>query len=181
MDAERDVAERESAALKREIEDLNASLAQHQQWMDKLKGSLEEREERAKAQQQRIDELTGEVDAANEQLKKRHDERQTAEDARHELEREIVTLKSRAETAQSEAGEQAQTVSVYKSMLADKEFRIEALEQELASLKSDAGDDAATDAETESPDAASESAAVQEIDPDEAAEADPTPPAQYAT
>ncbi len=136
MDAERDVTERESAALKREIEDLNASVAQHQQWMEKLKASLEEREQRAQSQQQRIDELTGEVDAANEQLKKRHDERQAADDVRHELEREIVTLKSRAETAQSEASEQAQSVSVYKSMLADKDFRIEALEQELTALRS---------------------------------------------
>ena len=105
-----------------------------------------EREERAKTQQQRIDELTGEIDAANEQLKKRHDERQILEDARHELEREIVTLKSRAEAAQSEAGEQAQTVSVYKSMLADKEFRIEALEQELASLRGNGDDTSETDA-----------------------------------
>jgi len=158
MDAERDVAERESAALKREIEDLNASITQHQNWMEKLKASLEDREERAKAQQQRMDELTGEVDAVNEQLKKRHDERQAADDARHELEREIVTLKSRSDTAQSEASEQAQTVSVYKSMLADKDFRIEALEQELATLKSVSGNDADSTTASEAVDSASEQA-----------------------
>ena len=90
MDAERDVAERESAALKREIEDLNASISQHQQWMEKLKVSLEEREQRAATQQQRIEELTGELDVANEQLKKRHDERQAADDAQHELERKSL-------------------------------------------------------------------------------------------
>lgn len=200
MDAERDVAERETAALKREIEDLNASVSQHQQWMEKLKASLEEREERAKAQQQRLDELTGEVDAANEQLRQRHEERQAAEDLRHELEREIVTLKSRTETAQSEASEQAQSVSVYKSMLADKDFRIESLEQELAALRSDgaakdgsAAEDGGTGAGVESaagqtetsaePEAENPDIETEQDDPESAAAVGTTPgvPAQYAS
>lgn len=186
MNAERDVAERESAAHKREIEDLNASVKQHQQWMEKLKASLEEREARASAQQKRMDELTAELDAANEQLKKRHDERQIAEDARHELEREIVTLKSKAEAAQSEAGEQAQTVSVYKSMLADKDFQIEALEQELAQRRS-ADDQAAHQPTFPVPEEGSETVRTEDADAPETAEssesestAPVTPPAQYA-
>ena len=137
MDAEKDVAERETAALKREIEDLNASVTQHQQWMEKLKASLEERgaTSRGRSRSAWTNSRVRWMRQTS-SSRSRHDERQAADDARHELEREIVTLKSRAETAQSEAGEQAQTVSVYKSMLADKDFRIEALEQELASLSS---------------------------------------------
>ena len=138
MDAEHEVAERQTAALKREIEDLNSNLAQHQQWMDKLKATLEERENRSKDQQQRLDEITAELDQANDQLRKRHDERQMADDARHELEREIVSLKSKTEQTLAELSESAQTLSVYKSMLADKEFRIESLEQELSRLASSA-------------------------------------------
>ena len=132
-DSERDVAERQAAAQQREIEDLKANLAQHEQWMTRLKASLEDRENRSRDQQERLDALRSELDTANEQLRARHDERQTLEDSRHELEREIVTLKSRIEQTQAELAEQAQTVSVYKSMLADKDFRIDSLEQEIRS------------------------------------------------
>lgn len=130
--ADRLVAEREAKALRREIDDLQSNLKQHQQWMEKLKGSLEEKENRSRENQRKLEALRVELETANEQLKARHEERQTAEDARHALEREIVSLTSRDEHTRAELAEHVQTLSVYKSMLADREFRIDALEQQLA-------------------------------------------------
>ena len=153
MDSEREVTERQVATYKREIEDLQANVAQHQQWMEKLKGTLEDRERRSRELGERVDLITGERDALTEQLRARHDERQAGDDARHELEREIVALKARIEEKAAEVAEHAQTLSVYKSMLADKDFRIEALEQDLARAGQGDGSDAAN--QTPSDDTAS--------------------------
>ena len=145
VDSEHRISQQETNALKREIEDLKANLTQHQLWMDKLKVTLEERETRARDGEKKLDELRAELDAANESLRRHHDERQMAEDARHELERELVTRKSRTEQMQAELAELEQTLSVYKSMLADKDFRLESLEQELriaTGADGDAEDDA---------------------------------------
>jgi chromosome segregation ATPase len=133
-ESEQAATEQQSQALRREIEDLKANLTQHEQWMEKLKANLEDRETRAREQSERIEALQADLDQATEQARARHDERQTADDSRHELERELVTLTSRIEQIQAELNEQAQTITVYKSMLADKEFRIESLEQELQNL-----------------------------------------------
>ncbi|MEM8768307.1 MAG: hypothetical protein AAGE43_12730 [Pseudomonadota bacterium] len=148
MDSEREVVERQAATYKREIEDLQANVAQHQQWMEKLKGTLEDREKRNRDLNERVEALSGERDALTEQLRTRHDERQSSDDARHELEREIVALKARIEQSAAEVAENTQTLSVYKSMLADKDFRIEALEQDLARVN-DSESEPAQAAETD--------------------------------
>jgi chromosome segregation ATPase len=130
-ESEKAVVEQEVRVLKREAEDLKANLTQREQWMDKLKQTLEDREKRVQEQQQRIEELQKDLDAATEGARDRLEERQAADDARHALDKEIVALSSRNEQLQAELSEHMQTVSVYKSMLADKDFRIESLEQEL--------------------------------------------------
>lgn len=141
-DADRVTAERDANARKREMEDLQSNLKQHQQWMEKLKASLEEKEKRGRESQRRLEEARAELDQANEQLRRHHEERQWAADAQHELEREIVSLKSRDEQIHAQLAEHAQTLSVYKSMLADRDFRIDSLEQALrAPLEVEEADD----------------------------------------
>jgi len=133
-ESEKTVSEQQISGLKREIEDLKSNLTQHEQWMEKLKASMEERENRATEQSARIESLQAELKQAEDQARNRHDERQMVEDAKHELDRELVTLKTRVEQTQAELAEQAQSVAVYKSMLADKDFQIESLEQEVRTL-----------------------------------------------
>ncbi|HEY5647541.1 MAG TPA: hypothetical protein VIS76_16435 [Pseudomonadales bacterium] len=128
-DADRIAAERDAAARKREIEDLQSNLKQHQQWLEKLKTSLEEKETRGRESQRLLEAARAELDDANAQLRRHHEERQSAADEQHELEREIVSLRSRDEQIRAQLAEHAQTLSVYKSMLADRDFRLHSLDQ----------------------------------------------------
>ena len=143
-ESEKAATEQEVKSLKREIEDLKSTCQQNDTWMEKLKQKLEERETRSRDQQTRIEELQAELDQAGDSMRQRHDERQSMEDAKHQLETEIVTLKSKLEQSAAEMAEQAQTLTVYKSMLADKDFRIEALEQEAGQTPDAATEDGST-------------------------------------
>ena len=88
------------------------------------------------------------LDAANQQLKAMDESRQQLETQKHELEREIIEQRNRAEQAQAELTEQLQSVNVFKSMIADRDFRIETLENDVISLGNKRGkisEDAAED------------------------------------
>jgi chromosome segregation ATPase len=102
--------------------------------MGKLKESLSEREVRVKEQQARADQLMAQLDAANQQLKAMDDSRQNLETLKHELEREIVAQRSKAEQAEAALAEQMQAIKVFKSMIADRDFRIESLENDVISF-----------------------------------------------
>jgi chromosome segregation ATPase len=121
VDSERTVSQHETEALKREIEDLKTSLVQHEEWMDRLKVTLGERENRSRDQQQTIETLQTELDTANGRLASGFEERQSLENARHELDRQITTLSARIEQAEAELVEQAQSVTMYRNMLADQD------------------------------------------------------------
>jgi DNA repair exonuclease SbcCD ATPase subunit len=99
--------------------------------MSKLKTSLAEREQRVSEQHQRADQLMAQLDGANQQLKQLDDTRQRLESERHELERDLVATQTKAKQAEAALEEQVQSLNVYKSMIADRDFKIESLENDL--------------------------------------------------
>ncbi|MFV2089554.1 MAG: hypothetical protein ACC642_02765, partial [Pseudomonadales bacterium] len=128
-------AEQQALARKRDIEDLHANLAQRDQWLQRLKETLEERESRATELQTRVASLEADLQNANEQLRGRQQQHQSVDNEKHELECEIVQQRAKAEQAEAELLEEKQSIAVYKSMVADKEFQLEALELDIRSLK----------------------------------------------
>jgi chromosome segregation ATPase len=127
-------AERVIAIRNRDIDDLQADLRQRDHWLEKIKVTLEERESRSSELQARVVELEADLLGVNEQLRNRKQQHQDVGTERHELEREIVNERARAEQAQAELKEEKQSIVVYKSMIADKEFQLETLQAEVASL-----------------------------------------------
>jgi len=132
--AEVDEAQQQTDILRREIEDLQSQLEQRDQWMAKLKDSLSDRETRVSEQQERADQLMTQLDGANQQLSSMDESRQLLETQKHELEREIVAHRTKAEQAEAALEEELQAASVFKSMIADRDFKIDALESDLLSL-----------------------------------------------
>lgn len=122
-------------ALRREVEDLRANLSQREQWMDKLKESLNERETRLSELQARTETLSTELSTANEQLKSHEATRHELGSRTHEIEREIVAHKTKAQQAEGALQEQTQSINVLKSMISDRDFKIETLENDLLALR----------------------------------------------
>jgi len=127
-------AQQQVATLKREIDDLQSQLEQRDQWMSKLKDSLSDREVRVTEQQDRADQLMAQLDGANKQLKAMDETRQDLESRKHELETELVANRSKVEQAEAALEEQLQATNVFKSMIADRDFRIESLENDVIAL-----------------------------------------------
>ena len=104
--------------------------------MSKLKESLADRESRNQELKARVDAL---------QRKSTQPRRAAASsrrapgprDGKTRAERQLVELQAQADQARAELGEQTQSIAVYKSMLADRDFRIQALEQDLRRLSND--------------------------------------------
>ena len=160
--AEVDDAQQQVTTLKRELEDLKSQLEQRDQWMAKLKESLSDREQRVNEQQERADQLIEQLDAANQRLAAMDDTRQQLESQKHELERELVAATTRTEQAEAALEEQVQSVNLYKNMIADRDFRIESLESDLAQNASAPQQDADGDKpanDSDEPDTPAEAAA----------------------
>lgn len=131
------------AALRREVEDLRANLTQREQWMEKLKESLNERESRLQQLQTRNEALTRELQGANELVKTQETARHDLEAQKHDFETQIVSHKAKAQQAEAALEEQTQSIKVFKSMIADRDFKIESLEGDLLASAAKSGNGAA--------------------------------------
>lgn len=117
--------------LRREVEDLRANLTQSEQWMAKLKESLSDRESRLQELQTRVDALTSELQGANELARTQETARHDLETQKHDFETQIVSHKAKTQQAEAALQEQTQSINVFKSMIADRDFKIESLENDL--------------------------------------------------
>ena len=119
------------STLRREVEDLRANLTQSEQWMAKLKESLSDRESRLQELQTRVDALTSELQGANELARTQETARHDLETQKHDFETQIVSHKAKTQQAEAALQEQTQSINVFKSMIADRDFKIESLENDL--------------------------------------------------
>jgi chromosome segregation ATPase len=126
--------------LERELEDARSQLQQREQWMARLKGTLNEREQKLAEQSSRADQLLDQIDAANQQARRIDDTRQSIDSEKRKLEQQLAGQQEKADKAETALEEQVQSSNVSQGMIADRDLKIEALENELlVLLQSQAG------------------------------------------
>jgi len=134
LKAEMSSSRQRASVLAREAQDLQANLEQREKWLAKLKGSLAEREARNKTLDTDGRDLLRQRDALELKLHEQERARETVENTVREFDRQISMANANSKQAATELAEQNQSISVYKSVVQDREFKLASLSDEVANL-----------------------------------------------